>query len=557
ASNEPLRPHKFSDLVIRFTNEGSDVLRDARLSLRLPAELVVERAIDARRDREGLAFGDVPAEATHEARVTLRLLKPIPQDRTLTLEGWLHGRGISPVQFPPLDVPTFAEPQFAQTAQLLAAPSELVNAGEHVYYEIRLRNEGDGPADRLLVRVVPTNLAVYVPSSTTLNGLGIPDDGGGSQLWSQRGLALADVNPGVELRIRWEMSVISPLTAGTSLETRAVLEWGEGRTLALSAPTLRVQAEPTLGESTIGTPISIARVFPSETPAYEPPPLPPEPEPAYTAALPPTEAPPRAIAEVIAEQEATTWQAPPEPPVAAEPISLEEAASARAQTIEATAGPIVYIDFAADRLVHTIKMLERSDAGGLIGHLFALRMLFPENAVDASPQLSNAFASASRTMRAPLERLFVRLRMPRLTVTGKDLEDRESRFALRSLLEELVHAPNAQSPVPPGGIVRVEGRVHLELVRALMPELDTAPLGAVTPWLVNAHLFGTTILHDGTQSEVLGNYRAEILKVLNVLSELPIDEFHRVLTTSTNRSLDESLAGVLDALRGAAHIAVE
>ena len=49
----------------------------------------------------------------------------------------------------------------------------------------------------------------------------------------------------------------------------------------------------------------------------------------------------------------------------------------------------------------------------------------------------------------------------------------------------------------------------------------------------------------------------EILTAFAVLSELPIDEFHRVLTTSVNRGLDDSLAAVLDALRGAAHLAVE
>jgi uncharacterized repeat protein (TIGR01451 family) len=546
AANEPLRPHRFADVVVRFTNSGSDVLRDARLTLNLPADLVVERAIDARRDRDGLFFGDVAAETTHEARITLRLLRAVARDRTLTLEGWLHGKGISPVQLAPLEVPTFAQPDFASTAQLLGAPSEAVNAGEHVYYEIRMRNEGDGPADRLLVRVVPTNLAVYVPSSTTINGMAVPDDGGASQLWSQRGLALADVNPGVELRIRWEMSVMSPLAAGTSLETRAVLEWADGQTIALAAPPLKVQAQPTLGESTIGTPISIARIFPAEAPAYEPPPLP-EAQPAFESVAPRAEtpklppAPPRAITEVIAEQ--------------AERFEPIEAAAPAVDDKQAE--PVVYIDFAADRLAHTLKLLERSDAGGLIAHLFTLRMLFPENAVAASPQLAAAFGNASRAMRAPLERFFVRLRMPRLSVTGKDLEDRDARVALRALLDELVLAPPSQRLAPPPGIVRIEGSVSPDMLRALMPELDTAPLGAVTPWVINAQLLGSTVLHDGTHSDVLGIYRAEILKALGVLSELPNDEFHRVLTTSVNRSLDESLAGVLDALRDAAHLPVE
>ncbi|HEV7180462.1 MAG TPA: hypothetical protein VGN11_11345, partial [Candidatus Baltobacteraceae bacterium] len=275
ASREPLRPNRTIDVIVRVTNGGTDVLRDARLSLMLPPEIAVERAVDARRDREGLAFADVPAESTHEARITLRLLRAVSHARALTLDAWLHGRGISPVQFTALDLPTFAEPQFAQNAHMLAIPAEVVNAGERLYYEIRLRNDGDGPAERLSIRAVPTNLAVYMPSSTTINGMAVADDSGMSQLWSQRGLVLADVNPNVELRIRWEMLVMSPLTAGTPLDTRAVLEWGEGATHALAAPTVHVQAHPSLGESAAGTPISIARIFSAEGPVYEAAPLPP------------------------------------------------------------------------------------------------------------------------------------------------------------------------------------------------------------------------------------------------------------------------------------------
>src|SRR5262249_40252502 len=150
-----------------------------------------------------------------------------------------------------------------------------------------------------------------------------------------------------------------------------------------------------------------------------------------------------------------------------------------------------------------------------------------------------------------------RLRMPRLTITGKDLEDRDSRVALRALLDELVVASPQPAPEPPTGIVRIEGSIDVDKVRALMPELDTAPLGAVNPWIINAQLLGTGVLHDGTRSDALAAYREEILRVFTVLSELPIDEFHRVLTTSVNRGLDDSLAGVLDALRGAAHLAVD
>lgn len=546
ASRDALRPNRNIDVVVRVHNTGSDVLRDARLALTLPQELVVERAVDARRDRDGLTFGDIPAESTHEARVTLRLNRAVAGNRALSLDGWLHAKGIAPVQFTQLPITTYSEAQFAQSAQVMAIPSESVNAGERLYYEMRMRNDGDGPAERLTIRVVPTNLAVYVPSSTTINGMPIADDAGASPLWGSRGLVLADVNPSVELRVRWEMIVMAPLAAGTALDTRAIFEWGEGTTFAASAPTVRVQSMPSLTESTAGTPLSIARIFPVEQPAYEVPPLPEMEETAPAALEPPKAAAPKAIAEIVAEQA----------PALAEPAQPAPAQLAAVPPEIAT--PVLYIDFSSDRLAHTLKMLERSDsAGGLIAHLFAMRMLFPENAVNAPPQLNETFAMASRAMRAPLEKLFVRLRMPRLQLTGKDLEDRESRDALRNLMNDIAFAPHAVPAAPTAGIVRVEGAIELDVVRSLLPELDAAPVGAATPWLINAQLLGTTIYHDGEKSEELEHYRSELLNVLHVLNELPLEEFHRVLTSSQNKTLDDALAHVVSALRGAAHLVVE
>ena len=537
STGEPLRPNHQIDLIVRIENSGSDVLRDARLSMTLPPELVVERAVDARRDREGIAFADIPAETTQEARITLRLLRAVPGNRSLHLDAWLHAKGVSPVQFAPMELATYAQAQFAKSTQVLAIPSESVNAGEKLYYEIRIRNDGDGPAERLTIRVVPTNLAVYLPSSTSLNGMQVADDAGASQLWSARGLVLADVNPNVDVRIRWEMMVMSPLGVGTPLDTRAILEWGEGTTYAAAAPTVRVQTMPSLTESTAGTPISIARLFPvQEVPAV----VPPLPEAETVQALsPPLEAPPRAIAEIVAERAESLPKA--------EPAEAEDLPS-----------PVLYVDFTAERLNNTIRMLERSDsAGGLVQHLFALRMLFPEDAIGVPPQLSQAFATASRSMRAPLEKLFVRLRMPRLSITGKDLEDRESRGALSSLMELIAFAPTATPQPGPADSVRIAGAIEIDVVRALNPELEQAPLGAVTPWLINAQLLGTTLFHHGEKSEELEHYRAELLNVFHVLNELPMEEFHRVLTSSVNATLDGALAQVLEALRAAARVAVE
>lgn len=535
--SEALRPGQTHEIAIRFTNDGSDVLRDARLEVELPPEVVIERTQNAQREStNALRFGDIPAESTHEARIAVRLVRA-RRDRTFALEGALTGRGISPVHFEPLDVATFAEPQFERDAQLRCNPGETVNAGDRVAYEMTLRNTGDGPAEHLVVRAVPSNLAVYIPGSTTLNGMTLGDDLGTSQLWSQRGLALTDVNPGLELHVRWEMLVISPLAAGTAIDTRAVVEWDGGHSIGLASPTLRVLSTPSLEAGTAGTPISLASLQPAlEAPMPQaivpPPPVEERPRPAAPAAAP--------AVEIAA------------PRIDAVPPRIEETPGE--ELVAPTA--LLYIDFSQEDLAQAIRTLEKSDAGGLIPHLFAVRTLFP-TAVAGDLRLAQTVENAARAIRAPLDRLFVRLRVPRLAITAKDLEDRDSRFALRGLVAAVLDAPAAALPVRPTGVVRLSGAVDAAALKKCLPELEQTPLGSVIPWIVNAHLLGERVDYNGGgRSDVVGLYRAELIKVFSVLETLPMPEFHRVLSSSVNRTLDDALGAVLDALRSAAQYSI-
>jgi len=548
--SEPLRPGQTHEIAIRFTNDGSDLLRDARLELELPPELLIERTQNAQREGAAvLRMGDVAAQTTHEARVALRLTRA-RRDRTFTIEGTLTGRGISPVHFEPLDIATFAEPQFERDAQLRSNPGETINAGDRVAYEINLRNTGDGPAEHLVVRAVPSNLAVYIPGSTTLSGMALTDDLGTSQLWSQRGLLLTDVNPNIELRVRWEMLIITPLAAGTAIETRAVIEWDGDRSVGLAAPTLHVLSTPSLQAGTTGTPISVAALQPTvEAPASEAivpaPPTPPPEELPLPVAPPRVELPAELPAEPVIEEP---------PPRIAEPV-IEAAAAV----------PVLYLDLSPEELAQAIRSLEKSDAGGLIPHIFAVRAFFPNAIAGANAQIAQTAENTARAIRAPLDRFFVRLRMPRLAITAKDLEDRDSRFALRALVEAVLDAPTAQLSERPAGVVRLSGAVDVATLRRRAGELEQAPLGSVVPWVVNAHLLGERVEYDDSTgspqapnvSNVLGLYRTELLKVFSVLETLPMPEFHRVLSSSVNRTLDDALGAVLDALRAAAHIAAD
>ncbi len=248
------------------------------------------------------------------------------------------------------------------------------------------------------------------------------------------------------------------------------------------------------------------------------------------------------------------------PQTAEQPQAREEAQLPAEQSTQ----PVLYADFSPDQLARTIRSLEKSDAGGLIPHIFAVRALFPKALAGANPRTAQIVEHAARSLRAPLDRFFVRLRMPRLAITAKDLEDRESRFALSDLVGAVVDAaPIAPAPRE-AGIVRVSGSPNRDTLREVRPELESAPLGSVLPWSINAEMLGTHIEYGGDSSsggvvgsDVIAMYRLQVRKVFGVLETLPMDEFHRVLSSSVNRTLDEALNAVLETLRAAAHVVVD
>ncbi|MFN2528334.1 MAG: hypothetical protein ABR584_06410 [Candidatus Baltobacteraceae bacterium] len=571
-SRDQLRPGTSADVIIRFTNDGSDTLRDAHAVLQLPKELAIERAHDARREHNTLYFGDVAAKTTHEARVTMRLLRARSGEHRLALEGTLYGRGMSAIALSALEVPTFALPEFEAGAQLRSSPYEVVNAGERIAYDLFVRNTGDGPADQLIVRAVPSNLAAYVPGSTTVNGRIVSDDVGTSALWSQRGLVLTEIDPSIEVRVHWEMMAVAPLAAGTPIDARVVLNWDAERSHALAAPTLHVQSAPSLaGDISVAT-ISIAETIakaPSDQSASwqaapQARPAPPSPAPLPTAI---TEMFERAETAQPSQPEPLTAQPLLEPASASDerlPARDEPAESIKAEAaqhvdeLQAPGMPVAFVDFGQEKLSRTLRMLEKSDLDGMLPHLFAIRTFFPESAVNATPDLEKSFRVSNRAMQNALDRLFVRLRIPRYSLTAKDLEDRDSRFALRQLVSTIVAAearPGGDGRAP--GVVRISGPLDTRYLRTLQPQLESAPLGSAVPWQVAAAMLGTTIHRDDDESSLLGAYRDELISVLGTLSTLPLEEFHRVLRDSANRALDDALAGVLETLRSAAHIAAE
>ncbi len=703
-AGEPLRPSGQGDVQVVLVNEGTDVARDTRVHLDITDDARIEAVDGATRVGTSLLFGDVQPGARAEATVRLRLARLVARGTAITVNGRLEAVGLLPLALAPVTIPTVAEPRFDEGASLRTQPSETVDAGESLYVRLAVRNTGDGGASRLVVRgQLPAHTA-YLPGSTAVNEVPLLDVDGGSVLWSKAGLVLEDVDPGVEVVVRYGTVVNTPLAAGTLIDAHLDLGWDGGGSLAISSPAVRVRSTPAFAVRASGLPFSVSGIAPRTvdvlhdiaeqrraaqvqlpppltalpppspiepppvahapepppdraafrydeeaiearfTPAPPPvrPPEPPAPEPVAEApvAEPPAPAPepvaeaPAPVAEApepVAEAPAPVAEAPtpvaePEPvvqaqaPLVAEPAMpdadvaagavaalpegpehVDEVATAQAPAADhaAAAAPVaepfvaprvvpepapepapqaaeepqpvpalpaepvpepepepeaikkrVRLVFARDALERALAFLEQSDYGGLITHLFAIRTLLPTALVGLNGDVPGKLAAEREALRGVVDRLFIKMRMPRYALTGKDLEDRSSRSALVELVRALADSSPAEDIGPGDATVVLEGPIDVTRMTPHLASLDSDPLGSARPWLILAELLPSAFVTP-PGGEAMNAYRSALIATFTNIAPLPNEEFHRVLAGTQNAALDAALRDVRMALRDA------
>lgn len=566
-TNEPLRPDHATDVKIRIENDGSDLARDVRLTVRVSPEARIEAVEGASRDGTTLIFGDVPATASAEATLRIRLARFVERGSTITVEGRLAGVGLLPFALHPVRIPTEAQPEFRHGAALRTQPVESVESGAPLYFILMLRNTGDGAARKLTISVKPVEHTVYVPGSTSVNDVPLLDVDGGSLLWHGEGLVLEDVGPGVEALVRWSAIVNTPLPTGTTIDAKAHIDWDGGMKHDIEAITLRVRSTPAFAVRAEGLPFNVSGVIAREG-GVEVPPPPPQ-RPVTLQPIPPAPAIaalPRAVPVAMPRPQAP--EAPPPPARTAEfvEVSVEESRETElapgvpaepAIEVEPSSTVLtVTLELPEERLARTLRYIEQADFQGLISHFFALRAFFPDAVHgtrngDVQPKLDEVRES----LRGTLDRLFIKLRLPRYALTAKDLEDGTSRAALRDLLDTVAQSRVTASTLPAPTGLRIWGTVDQAVLAGTLPSLEAAPLGSVVPWLAIAPLIGSTIEGGPLRSDAIGRYRDALVAALNNVAQLPLTEFHRVLISSSNASLDEALREVVRTLRDSLEVA--
>lgn len=505
AHDDVFRPNQLVEAFVRLRNEGTDTAHNVRLRLYISPEARLESVDGATRERSSLQFGEIAPGATAQARLGVRLLRGLAKAHPVTIESVASADAVLPVPLEPLTIITTAEPNFA-IGTLTSDPAETADAGEEIEYTLYLRNGGDGPARRACVRVDRLDALIYVPNSTTVNDLPVRDVGAESPLSSDRGIVLSDVDPGIEAVIRWREVVHNGLVSGESIVRRARILYDGDQADEIAAAELHVRCAPAFANTISGLPFGLDGML----------------GPSLSAGQ-------RALPEADRFVEL-----PPATPVneimSTQVLSLASSSNGHSHTQSEPLQSIVRssVSFDRARMERALRLLSMARFPGLVTHLFALRVFFPDT-VGAVPAAK--VGGMREILQETLDRLFIRMRVPSHAITPREVET----AATRAVFEAFITAIDVGPEMPlSGGSIVLSAEVPLVEIGRLAHDLPDAPLGSALPWAILARLLPTN-------GDALRNYRSIAISALDDLIESDEATFVEALQRRPYPVLDSAL----------------
>jgi hypothetical protein len=214
---------------------------------------------------------------------------------------------------------------------------------------------------------------------------------------------------------------------------------------------------------------------------------------------------------------------------------LPGAAAAEEATFERAAGTL--LTFTPERFERTLRFLREARFEGLVAHLFALRAFLPGAVGDTH---SGALAAMRELLREELDRLFIKLRLPRYAIAPRDIETPSLRSTIERVLHEAALAHGVPAESPTDSIV-LRGRFDPDAIHELGERLSSAQLAGAAPWAALARLLPN-------ETMPCGRYQSDLTHVLDVLVGGDSDEFIDALQRRGDAALDETLDAMVASL---------
>jgi uncharacterized repeat protein (TIGR01451 family) len=503
-ADEPaLRPNQLAIVDVVVTNTGSDVAHNVRLRLYVSPEARLESVEGATREKSSLSFGEIRPGAHGQARLGLRLLRSLAKEYPVTVDAVLTADAMLPVPLQRLTIATVAEPDFS-IASFRSEPADAVDVGETVEWLLNVRNGGDGITHRAAIAIAIPDSLIYVPNSTTVNDVPVRDVGDAAPFAAPQGIVLNEVEPGVEAAIRWRTVVHNGLPAGTSVVQVAHVRYDGERDDEIVSNELKVRSGPVFATAIPGLPFGLDGVL----------------GPALAGSQ-------RALAED------RFIQLPPATPVgdgngALAPAQLTAGVVEEAMVRARGAGTMAA--FTPDRLNRTLRFLREARFDSLVTHLFALRAFLPDAIGDG---YSSAIATLADLLHEELDRLFIKLRLPRYAIAPRDVETP----SLRSTIEAVLHDAASAHGVPadsPTASIELRGSFDPSELQEFTERLGSAELAGALPWAALARLLPDSL-------PPYAQYRTGLIDALDDFVDSESSDFIEALQHRQDAALDAAL----------------
>ena len=521
ATDDVLRPNQVTDVYVRIVNEGTDTAHDVQLRLMISPEARLESVEGATRKKNALLFGEIAPGASSEARLGLRLLRTTSRDYRVRIDAVLTAAGVLPVQLLSLEIATASEPDFS-VGVLRSEPADVADVGETLQYILHVHNGGDGLAHRVQINVEPSDALIYLPNSTSVNGVSVRDIGTVSPLLGEGGIVLNEAEPGVEAAISWREVVHNGLPAGESIVRIAHVRYDHERHDEFSSSELKVRATPLFANNIPGLPFGLDgtlgptahfgyRALPDAGDGYvRLPPATPVSQETYWLT---------ASGEQRSLQYASGAQAHP----AAAPNG--SATADTMHSLEERADVATACGFSAERFEKTVRFLKEARFGTLFSHLFAIRAFFP-TIVSGGESLQEALEDERVQLRDALDRLFIKLRLPQYAPSPRDIETMPMRAALLAFVERLSEG-TSRAPTADGAVV-LSGHIDAAVATEFGAAVRNAEFGTAIHWCALAFFMPN-------DAAPIATYRAALLEHLGRLQPLSAADFCRALAEPTAR----------------------
>jgi uncharacterized repeat protein (TIGR01451 family) len=173
------------------------------------------------------------------------------------------------------------------------------------------------------------------------------------------------------------------------------------------------------------------------------------------------------------------------------------------------------------RLLHGLR------SPGLVGHLFALRLFFPDACAAYDAGVSAALGVVGDRLRDVFDRLFVKLRIPGYAVCCDDLEDGALRAAIVALLDRFDAGVDDGVPAA----------------------FAAAPFGAPAVLRAMTALLPARCDDDPRLAAALARHAALLDDALSRYEGVPLELFDEALAHRSEPALDAARADLVDALR--------